>query len=210
MKRIVSCVAFAAACGSDAIDPDEVAQLVGTTIATPDGGGTVGAVADSLALAFGVMPAGFTDEPGLTSGMHGSIEHRYIMMVCRDRELRVLPTCTTETDSAVLASAWTGEHVQRSGMWSITNLQFWRPAIDGTSELALSGNGYEITATETENLLAPRHMIGGTLHLDLEVTHGVDHATMAADVYFDDTMRSAALLLDGHEYRVDLATGGVD
>lgn len=53
-------------------------------------------------------------------------------------------------------------------------------------------------------------MMGGSLHLDVVVTEPIDLA-IAADVVFDDALRSASLVLDDeYQYRIDLATGAIE
>lgn len=218
-----------AGCGDpvpEQVEYDDVARLVGATIATSDGGATLGAVNDSILLAFGGMPAGFTYENGMAYGDHGALAHQYLMIQCRDREGRLLKPCNQLTNMATLIAAWSGSLDQpeidlrsnRQGMWTLANLQTWVPTITGSSTLqsegTVSGRAYELTATETESMVAPTAMMGGTIHFELAITRVAAEpidTTMAADIVFDAAMRSASLTLDGeYPYRVDLATGIVE
>jgi len=204
------------------IEYDDVAKLVGATIATPEGGATLGAVDDSRVLALGGMPAGFVAQPGSIYGNHGTLEHRYMIVQCRDRE-NVSITCSSLTRMATLVVTWSGT-VQiddvsiassRQGMWTLANLDFWLPTVTGSSYLQVDGTvgdrTYAITATETESMLVPNGMMGGTVRLELAVTRAQASAEMLAEIAFDETRRSASLVLDGNEaYRIDLATGATE
>src|SRR5215204_2406373 len=89
-----------AGCGEpvpEQVEYDDVARMVGATIATGDGGATMGAVNDSMMLAFGSMPWGFTNDGGAISGDHGSLAHQYVMVLCRDRQNQILKPCTQMT-----------------------------------------------------------------------------------------------------------------
>jgi hypothetical protein len=213
------------ACGGDDlredIKYDEVAQAVAATVATPERGGTLGAVDDSFALAFGGMPEGFTVERGMASGSHGSLDHRYIMVMCRDTEHRLLPACTIESNTAVLVASWSGRvalsglelRTDRQGMWTLGNLQDWMPTVSGTSVttttavFAGASTGYRITANATENMLAPQDMMGGNIQLELAIERGPYSATISGEIVFDAIDWSAMLVLDGDSYRIDLGTG---
>jgi len=181
-----------AACGGsnpDAVDYDAVARVVGPTIATSDGGGTLGALHDSLALAFGGMPPGFTYENGMAFGNHGAVHHEYTMIACRDRDDHQLATCNSQTNTAILVATWSGVVHQpaldltssRQGMWTLTGLQnwmkayVWMPTVTGSSEIQCDasfddGARYEVIAAESETMLATSQLMGGTIHLDLDVT----------------------------------------
>jgi hypothetical protein len=212
------------ACGDpepSAIEYDEVAQIVGAMVATPDGGATVGAIADSLVLARGGMPEGFTYGGGMISGSHGALEHRYMMIQCRDRQDQLQPACTTETNLATVVASWSGTLHQpgvdirsnRQGMWTLSNLAISMPSITGSSQLQSeatfpSGERYEVTADATEAMLAPSHTMAGTIQLALDVVRGPMQQQIAANLVFEG--EAAALRLDGaHAYRIDLATGRV-
>ena len=207
-------------CGDGSgIESEHVARIVGSTLVTADGGGTLGAVADSLLLASGEMPAGFSYENGIATGLHGSLEHRYMMLECRDRDDQRLPSCSSDTDHAVAYAGWSGEvrlgdlvvQTSRQGMWSFTNLQYWTPIVSGASEVVsqatIDDASYVVTAQETAGMITPRHMMGGTIDLELAVTRGDSPVTMTASITFDAIMTSAALVVDGDEFRIDLATG---
>lgn len=215
-----------AGCGDPIPEPieyDDVARMVGATIATPDGGATMGTMNDSILLAHGVMPAGFTDENGRIFGDHGALEHQYMMVVCRDRENRVIKPCNQMTDTATLIASWSGTidrpgldlNSSRQGMWVLGNLQTWMPTITGSSNLqtegAIDGRVYQLTATESATMLAPRYMMGGSIHFDVVVTRAAIETSISADVVFDNLVHSAALTLDGeYPYRVDLTTGDIE
>ena len=60
-------------------------------------------------------------------------------------------------------------------------------------------------------MLVPNGMMGGTVRLELAVTRAQASAEMLAEIAFDETRRSASLVLDGNEaYRIDLATGATE
>lgn len=229
----LSMVAALAACGGsgdETVEYDAVARMVASTVATPDGGGTLGAVHDAIALAFGGMPVGFTYANGMTSGDHGTVHHEYMMIACRDRENRLLATCDYRTNTATMFATWSGEIHQpglelassRQGMWTLSDLQnwltySWMPMVTGTSHIQSDGvfddgASYELTASETETLLATSQIMGGSLHLDLEVTRPgtMASAQIAADVTFDSTATALLVLDDVQHYRVDLTTGLVE
>jgi hypothetical protein len=226
MRAMAGAMLVSAGCTDPASDQthyDDIARLVGATLATSDGGATMGAVNDSFLLAHGVMPAGFTDDNGMISGDHGALAHRYVMIVCRDRENRVIKPCNQMTSTATMTAAWSGaistagvELVSnRQGMWTLGNLETWMPTLGGSSSLQTEGTvddrAYALTATADENMLTPVSMLGGTIHLDAVVTRVADEPfelEVGADIVFDNLLRSAALTLDGaYQYRVDLATG---
>jgi hypothetical protein len=214
-----------AGCGDPVPDHTEyhdVARIVGATIATAHGGATMGAVNDSVLLAFGGMPWGFTSEGGTISGDHGALAHRYIMVICRDLHNQVLKPCTQMTNTATMVASWSGSiagpglelQSSRQGMWTLANLQTWMPTIIGSSNLqtegTVGGRRYELVAAESETMVTPTAMMGGSMHLDVEVTEPIQ-LEIAADVVFDNLVRSASLLLDGeYAYRVDLATGAIE
>jgi len=219
-----------AACGDsnpDAVDYDAVARVVGPTIATSDGGGTLGAVHDSLTLAFGGMPAGFTYENGMAFGSHGAVHHEYTMIACRDRDNHLLRTCNSQTNTAILVATWSGVvHLpaldlttSRQDMWTLTGLQSWMearaamPTLTGSSEVRCDatfdgGASYEVIASESESMLATSQLMGGTIHLDLDVTRtGTPAIAIVAEVTFDSPDSALLVLDETHLYRVDLATG---
>lgn len=225
MKGLALATAFACACGSaDTIEPDQVARIVGATIATPDGGGTFGAFGDALALARGRVPAGLVGVDGRYTGPRGDVEHTYAMMACRDASGTTLPACGSTTDDATVMAAWTGRlargdlalHVERHGMWTITNLQTWMPILDGNGDLAIAATfagepaPYELIVVEDAHMIVPTQMTSGTIHLELAIARGEAEAAFGADVLFDAMALDARLVLEGTAYRIDLVTGDVD
>jgi hypothetical protein len=215
------------ACGGNLpaeIQYDEVAQIVGATLATPERGGTLGAVDDSLSLAFGRTPGGFTFDTGMTSGFHGGLEHRYIMVMCGDAESRPMPECTPDSHMAVLVATWSGTialagfdvRTERHGMWTLENLQSAMPAINGESETTSTAvptdnsTSYHVRASAIETMVAPQDMKGGNIQLELDVARGVFTAAISGEIVFDAIAWSAILVLDGNSYRIDLGTGEID
>lgn len=202
---------------------DDVARLIGATVATSDGGATSGAVTDSLLLARGEMPAGFTLDNGMAYGDHGALHHEYVMIECRDASGAILKPCNQLTDLATVVARWSGilegpdfsVQTDRQGKWTITGLQRAMPAITGTSKLrslaVVDGLMYHLDASETEAMLTPTTWRGGALHFDLDIAVAMEPATPAtADLQFDDGMATALLVLDGEfRYRIDLATGAI-
>lgn len=222
-------VATLAACGSEApsIDYDPVAAIVGATIATTDGGGTVGAIQDSVVLAFGHMPMGFADEDGMMSGEHGLVHHEYKMIECRDREHRLLERCDITTDTATLISKWSGAVRQpdfdfvsrRQGMWTLSGLQHvmmdsWTPSVDGSAQIEgdamFADAHYVVFAYETETMAAAGPVMGGTMRLGLDVTRGDAALHVDAVATFDSAEVATLVLDDMVTYRVDLHSGRVE
>jgi hypothetical protein len=228
MRIHAVCILVIAGCSEQpAVDHwtyDDVAQLVGATVATSDGGATTGALTDSLLLARGEMPAGFVLENGMAYGNHGALRHEYVMVECRDHNGTVLKPCNQLSDASTLVGRWTGlleradfaVQSDRQGMWTIADLQSSMPSITGSSKLHSAGivNGlaYRLDASETESMLTPTAWLGGTVHLELDVAVATEPSSpISADVTFDGAVTTAWLVLDGeHMYRIDLASGTVD
>lgn len=219
-------VAALAACGgseADHVDYDTVAQIVGSTVATPEGGGTVGALRDSIALAFGHAPDGFGDHGGMMGGPHGGMDHEYMMVACRDRDGRLLARCDGTTDTATVIVKWSGDVRQpdfdlastRQGTWTLGGLQHmssWLPTVTGNSQVEgdarFAGDGhYTLSVDETEAMVAPGPP---SMHLDVDVTRGDAALHVGADVIFDGADLALLALDDMVSYRIDLNTGRVE
>lgn len=208
---------------------DDVARQLGTSAATGNGGGDVGAMSDSMTVALGGSLAGFTvSATGTLTGSHGSLMYSYDVS-CRDANGTVLPVCTRLTDSAAIDLAWSGElalpnldaSVSRRGSWTLAGLQSPTASLDGrgtfTFDAALAasmyhlsyGADYHAVAIDTATKVA----IGGEIDYAIDATRttgNVDESFSidAALVFHADG--SATLTLDGtHEYTVDLETGAV-
>lgn len=119
---------------------DDTAQAIASTTATSGGGGDVGSMADSVTIAQGTMPTGFTlMANGQFQGSHLGLDYSY-SIVCKSAAGTVGP-CASTTDQASVDVAWSGNlsttyvdaSVTRNGSWSITGLQ--------SSTATFSGNG---------------------------------------------------------------------
>ena len=231
MWRLLAILSLLGACADRAFtrdDYDDVARIVGAHLATPDRGGELGALADTVAISRGVMPKGFTyDTSGLITGHHGGLEYRYFV-TCSDAADR--PTmCGTASASALAVASWSGTLVmpdltttlRRQTTWHLADLASSMGSAAGNSSLMdqraeLDGRSYAITDDQDMLLfvdMASHDMMAGSLRANLAVT--IDpgepweaRRDLTAEVTFAAT-HTATLVLDDEVYDVDLGTGAV-
>ena len=233
---IAACV-LAAGCANHEVttaEYDEVARIVGATVALPDGGGVAGSVGDAARLARGELPAGFQIDAssGMATGSHFGLGYTY-MVFCADANGTQLAPCGSETATATVLGSWKGAFaldgfagsVRRQGTWKLTVLPDGSATIAGPSDLVMDatfGSGDVFHATWTEQAALELDMMraavaGGTLSASviadrtLEASHGTQRWSydITADVTFVSA-RTATLVLDGtRSYRIDLATGAI-
>ena len=119
---------------------DDTAQAIASTTATSGGGGDVGSMADSVTIAQGAMPTGFTlMGNGHFQGTRLGLDYSYAI-VCKTAA-GAINACGPLTDSASVDVAWSGDlatanvdaSVMRSGSWSITGLQSDTATFSGDS-----------------------------------------------------------------------------
>lgn len=234
----VSACLVAAGCASNDIgstEYDEIAQLVASSVATPDGGGIAGGAADAARLARGEMPPGFAMDPqtGMATGSHHGISCVY-MVFCTDAQGTHMDRCGPAAATATVVGAWQGTLaldtfagvIDRQATWTLTDMASGRATLAGQSQLV-----YDVTfapgfvhahaaATEDAALavdLATGAVTSGTLssqlrvHRTVDASHGQqiwDH-DIGAEVTFAGA-GTATLVLDGtRTYTIDLATGAV-
>lgn len=122
---------------------DDTAQAIASTTATGGGGGDVGSMADSVTIAQGTMPTGFTlMGDGHFQGTHLGLDYSY-SIVCKS-VAGVVGPCGLTTDQATVDVAWSGNlntasvdaSVSRNGSWSLTGLQSDTATFSGNSTLS--------------------------------------------------------------------------
>jgi len=229
MKAIGLLATLAACTGSDQLSPrqyDDVAAIVGSGIATPDRGGDLGAVSDSLLIARGDLPKGFLlAGDGSVTGSRGGIEYRYQVM-CISTWDSSFAACDPPASSAVVQARWTGElsmsrftgPMTRQGVWWLTHLDSPMGVVSGTSTLTAQMATFaeperSYWVTDDQDLLmfaemSSMSMMGGSVSSAIDVrTEGATYL-VTAELQLDAGPR-ATLTLDDRTYTVDLDTGGV-
>jgi hypothetical protein len=218
---------------------DDTAQAIASTTATGGGGGDVGSMADSVTIAQGVMPTGFTVMgDGHFQGTHLGLDYRY-SIVCKGLAGAV-GACGPTTDQASVDVAWSGSlsttyvdaSVMRSGAWSITGLRSDTATFTGNGTFSFDATVRSVfrpgaTATYSFDASAAYHairistqqrqVIDGSASFDLSAhaqVSGTDHDSDATfDIHAQITFHAdhtADLVLDGSQhYSLDLTTGAV-
>jgi len=216
---------------------DEVAQSVGGVVVTTGGGGEVGAIADSVSIAHGVVPLGFTvSASGDIEGQHGGLSYRY-QLTCADAAGQTQPACDDATDRADVTIAWSGTlelprfrlDTERNGSWTLTGLTGDTAALAGDSDFHVAVEAeplagpqlrtYDLDYTASYDAIridnADGDIVAGSAHFAIaaertESGNGHDsHLAFDVDavVTFDGD-DTATLVLDGqYTYELDLATG---
>lgn len=212
-------------------DYDDVAQNVGTSTAAKSGG-DVNAMVDTVLLASGDTPLGWTMKDGQASGSVLGIDFAF-QVVCRNGQGAVLTTCNPSTQLADVTVDWGGTlalpnfttSMDRHGQWSLMNLQ--------EDSVKLAGNGsfsYDsmITNAATGSTAAyhldydaaymavwidktTRLPTAGEVQYEIAATRTVDTDTrtfdVSADIHFNGN-GTATIELDGiHHYTLNLTTG---
>jgi hypothetical protein len=200
---------------------ESLAQIVGASIATPDGGGDLGAISDSVAIARGHVPAGFVlDRVGVAHGTHFGVPYRY-WIGCSDPMFAGLPC-----DNAIAVAEWggtltmggfTGDFARR-GTWRMSNVFSDSPMVSGTLTLreqtadmvdgpiyTLEGGGDLLMFVFADGY----DMMAGGVEATYAVT-GPDGAfDLAVSVSLAGPRVASFVLDDTYTYDVDLATGEI-
>jgi hypothetical protein len=208
-------------------DYDDLARIVAGSLATPSGGGDVGALADSSALARGILPPGGTrDDIGFVHATHFGLTYRYLV-TCNDARGARLAQCGDATDSADVLASWGGMlqmpsftgRIARDGAWTIVAVNSTMAMATGRTWLYEStvkmDSSVIHTASDRRDLMmfvdmATRNLMGGRMQISVELGGADDDArpiSVAASFAPD---RRAVITLDGtHEYTVDLDSGEI-
>ena len=222
-----------------AAEYDEVAQSLGGAVVMSSGGGELGAVSDSVAIALGDVPLGFrVSGSGQIEGQHGGLEYRY-QVTCRDAAGQELPACNDTTDRAGVTVAWSGQlelprfriASERNGAWTLSELQSETAAFAGTSDFHVNVatephqgpalRTYDLSYTaEYEGIevdVAAGRITAGRAHLAVaaertQTGNGQDQElTFEVDAVLTfDGDNTATLVIDGtHTFEIDLNSGRV-
>lgn len=209
---------------------DQVAQSVGSSTATGNGGGDVGAMSDTAVIATGGLPLGFTvSGSGSVTGVHAGLDYSY-SLTCKDAQGTTLPVCTALTDRADATLSWDGSlalpnisaMVQRDGHWSVSGLQSDTATFDGEGSfsydamIANIGWHFDYAASYDGIVVntASHVAADGSLSYDITASKDVNGNTTRSfslhadvDIHADGT---ATIDLDGeHHYTLNLSTGVV-
>lgn len=242
MKRTVMLAALAlAGCAHNQPTEDEyndVAQAIGSTTSTGDGGGEVGSFADSARLALGDMPSGLTlAADGHVTGEHFGLDYDY-QLSCTDEGGQAQAVCDETTDAANVTLSWSGSidlpnlsaSVERTGDWTLSNIQSGAATFagEGTFTFDISVQSIFRPVTSTYHLdydarynaillNAAYRPVGGSVHYSISAEHTVTGARGEANGSFDveadvvfNADGTASITLDGsHHYHLDLSSGMV-
>jgi hypothetical protein len=209
---------------------DDTAQAIASTTATGGGGGDVASMSDSVNIALGTMPAGFTlSGDGHFQGSRLGVNYSY-SIACKSATGATLSVCNSTTDAATVNVAWSGSltsqyvdaSVTRNGTWSLTGLQgatatfagdstfsfdttlrsVFRPGVVATYSFDASAS-YRAIRISTEQ----RQIIDGSASFDVSahgtVTGGKNDVDAAFEVHADITFHAdhtATLVLDGTQH----------
>ena len=206
--RTTAILGFALAAGcagsaSSSVDYDRLAPIIGSSVATADGGGETGALADAMMIARGGIPVGFDANGGFVAGLHDGTRYAYAVF-CQDSAGAAM-TCSPVTARAYAFVTWDTAAMHRTGMWELEHLQGAFATATGASDLAHAASGYQIRDLRQE-----------TFTVDL-ATYDPARMQIAAGLRVDETDvtctitldhgRIALLDLDGVGYSLDLDTG---
>lgn len=220
------------ACSSSSNEPtaeqyDDTAQAIASQTSTSGGGGDVASMSDSVHIALGNMPLGFSlQADGRFHGSRLGVAYTYDIE-CKNLAGAVLNLCDGTTNEASVEVNWSGEldsanvdaSVTRSGSWKITGLQtgtatftgegdfsfdttlrsIFRPGVTATYEFDASAS-YNAVKIATQD----RKVVEGSASFDVSAratVTGTDNDVDASfDVHADITFRAdhkADLVLDG-------------
>jgi hypothetical protein len=217
-------------------DYDDVASAVGALV-TNDSGGETGSMEDSVELASGEMPAGFSSMgSGSFEGLRAGLTYAYTL-TCKDDGGATQEACNGETESANLVVDWSGEldlpHYQasvvRSGDWTLSGLQ--------SDTAHFNGHGSFDVDTEFTSFFGDRHRTfnldydaeyddvtwdrplrrfnGGSIHYQVHAERtrerrGADvevELDISVDVEFHDDGHATVTLDGSRRYHLDVDTG---
>jgi hypothetical protein len=220
-------------------DYDDVAQAVGSVVATTGGGGEVGSLADSVDLAVGVVPLGIAvDASGEFAGSRLGLDYDY-QLSCKDAAGAALSACGLTTNTANVKVDWSGDlglpnfsaAVTRQGDWSLSGVQTDTVQFAGDGTFSFDAKftsifrpasveyrlDYAATYDGVTMQRSLHRVVGGAIHYSItaERMAASDQKTaeatfdMAADLSFSSA-GTATLVLDGsHRYTLDTGSGAV-
>ncbi|HEX7840416.1 MAG TPA: hypothetical protein VF469_23215 [Kofleriaceae bacterium] len=187
---------------------DDTAQAIASTTATSGGGGDVASMSDSVTIAQGTLPQGFTlMGDGHFQGSRLGLDYSYAI-TCKSAA-GVVGLCGLTTDQAKVDVAWSGNlnstnldaAVTRNGTWSITGLQSSTATFSGTSTFSFDATlrsifrpgataTYSFDASASYNAIQiatrERQVTGGTASFDVAAHATVTGAgTSNSDKSFD-------------------------
>ncbi len=212
---------------------NDVAQAIGTTTSTGNGGGEVGSFSDSATLATGQMPAGLSAAgSGHFAGTHLGLDYEY-QITCSPAP------CGAATNNAEVQVSWSGSldlsnlqaSIDRSGDWTLTNVQSGTATFSGEGSFSFDiavqsifrnaqasyHLDYDATYSAVLINVATRKPVGGSIHYQISAQHDASGPNGSASGNFDmDAVvtfasdGTASLTLDGsHHYTINLANGTV-
>ena len=219
-----------AACGSSELTDTEyrdVAAIVGSSVATPGRGGSVGASADSLTIARGEVPKGFTlDSSGVVSGNRDGMTYRYKVICLSTWPSSSLAACDPPASAAIVDATWEGTlemaaftgPISRHAVFRLSNLASPMGIVTGTTTLDSQRAKFEhperfYDVTDTQDLMmladmATHEMMGG--ELSAAITVELDRPYLIDARVTINSDHSATLVLDDdHSYEIDLDTGNL-
>lgn len=249
MKRILLttlALSTAAACSSKSTPTreqyDDTAQAIASTTATgssgtSSGGGDVASMSDSVMIAQGSMPSGFSlMGEGHFHGTRLGVDYNYAI-TCKGITGAV-GLCGPTTDQATVDVAWSGNldtanvdaSITRDGSWTVTGLQSDTATFNGDSSLSFDATltsifrpgvtaSYSFDASASYKAIRistqQRQVIDGSATFDLtahaEVNGTNKDSSADFDVHAELTFHAdhtATLVLDGSQrYSLDLNSG---
>jgi hypothetical protein len=216
---------------------DDTAQAIASTTATGGGGGDVASMSDSVTIALGTMPAGFSlSGSGQFRGSRLGVDYSY-SIACENLAGAPLTLCDRTTNEATVDVAWSGNldtqyvdaSVTRSGTWTVTGLQTDTATFAGDSTFSFDATVHSIfrpgvTATYAFDASASydavristqqRQVVDGSASFDISARHTVTGGRNDVDASFDVRAEitfhagTADLVLDGTQrYTINLASG---
>ena len=218
---------------------DDTAQAIASTTATSGGGGDVASMSDSVTIAQGAMPTGFTAMgDGHFQGSRLGVDYSYAI-VCKNAA-GAINLCGPLTDQASVQVSWSGNltspnldaSVSRDGSWSLVGLQSDTATFHGNSSFSFDATvrsifrpgataTYSFDASAAYNAIRistqQRQIIDGSASFDVaahaKVTGTNKDGEASFDVHAQITFHAdhtADLILDGSQhYSLNLSTGVV-
>jgi len=209
---------------------DDTAQAIASTTSTSGGGGDVASMSDSVTIALGTMPSGFSlMGDGHFHGTRLGVDYNYAL-TCKS-VAGVVGVCGPTTDQASVQVAWSGNltssnldaSVTRDGSWSLTGLQSDTATFSGTSNFTFDATlrsifrpgamaSYSFDASASYNAIRistqQRQVIDGSASFDLsahaQVTGtGKTDSEASFDVHAQITFHAdhtAEVVLDGSQH----------
>jgi|SRR3954469_3483369 hypothetical protein len=187
---------------------DDTAQAIGSTVATGGGGGDVASMTDSVKIALGAMPGGFSlSADGHVHGSRLGVDYNYALS-CKDSAGAALATCDASTNQASVDVAWSGTldtpnldaMVNRTGTWSVTGLQGDTATFAGDSTFSFDVTltsifrpgvtaSYAFDASASYKAIrvatADRSVIGGSASFEVTAHHTVNGTNKDVDASFE-------------------------